>query len=91
LRFVFDYTWHDKRALPAAMLSTKKKTVIRVMATKLHFIDNMFPASLNYFPLQGPDGAPALYVAILSKKVHSSCRGRGHPLTWALSKDGCGL
>jgi len=34
------------------MLSTKKKTVITVTATKLHFIVNMFPASLNYFPLQ---------------------------------------
>ena len=62
------YTWHDKRALPAAMLSTKRKTLIRVMATRLHFIDNMFPASLNYFPLPTPMAPLTPGVAVRGRK-----------------------
>jgi hypothetical protein len=62
------YTWHDKRALPAAMLSTKRETLISVMATRLHFIDIMFPASLNYLPLPAPMAPLTPYVAIRSKK-----------------------
>jgi hypothetical protein len=54
--------------LPAAMLSTKKKTVIKVTATRLHFINNMFPASLNYFPLPAPTSSLTPYVATRSKK-----------------------
>jgi hypothetical protein len=50
------------------MLSTKKKTVIKVTATRLHFINNMFPASLNYFPLPAPTSSLTPYVATRTKK-----------------------
>jgi hypothetical protein len=57
--------------LPAATLSTKRKTKIRVMATRPHFIHNMFPASLNYFPLPAPM-APSASTNAKSKEDSSA-------------------
>ncbi len=65
------YSGHDKRALPAATLSTKRKTKIKVMATRPHFIHNMFPASLNYFPLPAPM-APSASTNAKSKEDSSA-------------------
>jgi|GEM_PF-4313078 len=65
---VLIYTWHDNRPLPAATLSTKRKTKSTVMATRLHFIHNMFPPSLNYFPLPARRLCDAVWCTTEQKK-----------------------
>ena len=87
------YTWHDKRALPAAMLSTKRETLIIVMATRRHLIDNMVSIVIELLSATSADDTcNTLWCDTEQKKRLLLSSRPASPLHFcALSKGGFGL